>query len=145
MPKKLKTIILSLTLMAFGAVLLTPAHSYALTSTQDAASSTTTNSPSSTTSSPLGNGCVGQTPQTCLKNNKIIARVNQIVSLLSALVALVVVGSIIYAGIQYSLAGDNPQKVGDARARITRSIVALITFLFIFAILQWLIPGGIFS
>lgn len=145
MPKKLKTLILSIVLSSLGSLFVMPAYSYALPATSDAPNSATTKAQNSPSKSELGNGCVGQTPQTCLKKNKIVSRINQAVNLLSALVGIVVAGSIIFAGIQYTLAGDNPQKVGAARSRITSSIVALILFLFIFAILQYLIPGGIFS
>lgn len=63
---------------------------------------------------------------------------------LSAVVGITIVIMIIVAGIQYSSAEDNPQKVQAARTRIVNAIIALIVFIFMFAILQYLIPGGIF-
>lgn len=81
----------------------------------------------------------------CLENNQIVKRViNPIVKVLSGLVALVIAGSIIYGGIQYSAAGDRADALQAAKKRITNSIIALAVFLLIFTILQWLIPGGIF-
>lgn len=67
------------------------------------------------------------------------------VNFMSGLVGLVVVISIIYAGIQYSAAGNDPQKVAAAKQRIYNSIFALIAFLFIFVFIQWLIPGGVIT
>lgn len=78
-------------------------------------------------------------------NNPIVKDLNQVVAFLSALVGIVVVGSIILGGIQYSAAGDNPQAVSAAKQRIINGLIALIAFLFTFAFLQWLIPGGVFK
>ena len=79
----------------------------------------------------------------CLKHNQIVTDLNTIVAFLSAGVGLVVIGVIILGGVQYSMAGDNAQALQAARQRITNGLIALFTFLFIFAFLQWLIPGGL--
>ena len=81
----------------------------------------------------------------CLNHNKIIQDLQTIVDFLSAAVALVVIGSLIFGGIQYSLAGDQAEMVTKAKKRITNSAVAMAAFLLMFAFIQWLIPGGIFS
>ncbi len=65
------------------------------------------------------------------------------INLLSALVGVVVVGSIIYGGIQYSTAGSDPQKVSAAKSRIRNAIIALTFFLFSYSILNYLVPGGV--
>ena len=80
-----------------------------------------------------------------LQKNPIVRDLQDIVNFLSAGVAIVVIGMIMLGGIQYSIAGDNPQKVTDARKRIINAIIALIAFLLIFAFVQWLIPGGLLS
>lgn len=69
--------------------------------------------------------------------------INPLIKLLSGLVGVLVVISIIVAGIQYSSAGGDPSKVVAARKRITTAIIALLAYLFMFAFLQWLLPGGI--
>ncbi len=94
---------------------------------------------------PLGNGCVGKTDQKCLQDNPIVKDLNTIVNFLSGLVGGVVVGVIILGGIQYSMAGDKAEAVSAAKKRITNGVLALVAFLFIFAFLQWLIPGGVFG
>jgi hypothetical protein len=68
---------------------------------------------------------------------------NDIVNLLSAVVGIVIVGSIIVAGVQYTTAGSNASQVSAAKNRITMAVLSLILFLFAFTLLQWLIPGGI--
>lgn len=69
----------------------------------------------------------------------------RIINLLAALVGMVVVGSLIVAGIMYMTARDNASQVAAAKQRILMSIVSLLLFGFAYAILQWLIPGGVFS
>jgi len=92
---------------------------------------------------PLGNGCNGNTAETCLKKNKIVVDINTIVNFLAALIGIVVIGVIILGGIQYTLAGDNATATGAAKQRVINGLIALVAFIFTFAFLQWLIPGGI--
>jgi hypothetical protein len=70
--------------------------------------------------------------------------VNPLINVLSAAVGLIVVIMIIIGGIQYASAGGDSKKVADAKARITNALIALLTFIFLFAVLQWLVPGGLF-
>lgn len=69
--------------------------------------------------------------------------INPFIKLLAGLVGIIVVVSIVVAGIQYSSAGGDPSKVVAARKRITNALIALLAYLFMFAFLQWLLPGGI--
>ena len=69
--------------------------------------------------------------------------VNPFIKLLTWVVGIAVVISIIVGGIQFASAGGDPGKVVAARKRITNSIVGLLAYLFMFAFLQWLLPGGI--
>ncbi len=71
--------------------------------------------------------------------------INPLIQAISALVGIVTVISIVIAGIQYSTSGDDPSKVQAAKTRIGRSLFALLTFIFLFALLQWLVPGGLFN
>jgi hypothetical protein len=92
---------------------------------------------------PLGNGCNGNTANTCFTKNPIVKDINIIVDFLAALVGIVVIGTIILGGIQYSIAGDNAQATGAAKQRIINGLIALVAFIFTFAFLQWLIPGSV--
>ncbi len=69
--------------------------------------------------------------------------IDPLIKFLSALVGIVVVIGIVIGGIQYSSARDNPQAVGAAKKRITNAILALIVYFFLFALLNFLIPGGL--
>jgi hypothetical protein len=79
----------------------------------------------------------------CLKNNQIVKDINFIVDFLAGGVGIVVIATIIVGGVQYSLAGDNATATAAARQRITNGLIALAAFIFTFAFLQWLIPGGL--
>ena len=64
---------------------------------------------------------------------------------LSIGVGLVLAASIIYAGIQYTASQGNPEKTSEAKNRIYNAIIALVFYLLIFAIIQYLVPGGLFN
>lgn len=77
-------------------------------------------------------------------NNPIVKDLNAVVNFLSIGVGVVVIGMIIVGGIQYSMAGDNSQATQAAKQRIMNAAIALLAYLFLFAFMQWLIPGGVF-
>ncbi|HZP55288.1 MAG TPA: hypothetical protein VFB03_00760 [Candidatus Saccharimonadales bacterium] len=93
----------------------------------------------------FGNDCPSNATEQCLQNQPFIKDLQTIVDFLSGLVGIVVVGVIILGGIQYSMAGDNPQGLTAAKGRITNGLIALAVFLFLFGLIQWLIPGGVFG
>lgn len=76
--------------------------------------------------------------------NPIIDMVLAVVRFLSLGVGVVVVGSIIWAGIQYSTSRGDPQAVSASINRVTNSFIALLLYIFIFAIANFLVPGGMF-
>lgn len=83
--------------------------------------------------------------QNTIKQNPIVHDLNLIVNFLSALVGILVIGDLILGGIQYSAAGNSPEAVNKAKKRMINGMIALVAFLFIFAFVQWLIPGGVFK
>lgn len=79
-----------------------------------------------------------------LKDNPIIVWVNRVINFLAGLVGIGAVIMIIFAGIQYITARDNPQSVQAAKTKIINVVIGLVAFAFLFAFMQWLIPGGVF-
>lgn len=83
-------------------------------------------------------------------NCKIIDIVLKITNAMSALVGVVIIIMIIIGGIQYSMSGgkgggqNSPAASVAAKKRIYNAIIALILFMFMYAFLQWVVPGGIF-
>ena len=92
-------------------------------------------------------GCSNVNATNCNANNcdLIKAYLNPAVNLLSGLVGIVVVIGIISGAIQYSASAGNPQAAAKGRSKISNSVIALIVFAFIYAFLQWIVPGGIFN
>lgn len=79
------------------------------------------------------------------KNNcGIIAYLVLLINVLSAIAGIVIVSMVVYGGIQYSVARDNPQAVQVAKSHITNAIMALVIFLFFYAFLNFIVPGGVF-
>ena len=88
-------------------------------------------------------GCRGEDyPEEQL--NPIVDLAFSIFRFLSAGVGIVVIGSIVLAGIQYTMARGNPQSTQAAITRVASSVTALLIYLFIFAIANFLVPGGMF-
>ncbi len=71
--------------------------------------------------------------------------VNPTIALFSAIVGLVITISLIWGGIQYASSGGDPQKASAAKSRITKTLMAFFMYAFIWAFLQYLIPGGVFK
>jgi hypothetical protein len=63
------------------------------------------------------------------------------VGILSILIGVVLVGSTIFAGIQYTTAGGDSGKVQKAKGRLASNVLVLALYIFSAAILNWLLPG----
>lgn len=94
-----------------------------------------------------GNQCVSnsnsaycQTP-----HNPIIDLMFAIIRFLSDGVGLVIIASLIIAGIQYTFSAGEPQAVANATKRIHSSALALLLFIFAYALLNFVIPYGVFG
>ena len=64
------------------------------------------------------------------------------VKFLSVGVGVVVTIMIIIGGIQYSTAGGDPQATAAAKKKISNAILALVAYSLIFALLEFIVPGG---
>lgn len=67
------------------------------------------------------------------------------VNILIGIAGLAIVGSIVFAGFQYMTARENSSQVSAAKQRILVSVASLFLLGFGYALLQWLIPGGVFN
>lgn len=92
-------------------------------------------------------GCYGAG---CQSNNKdgcsaIVDAIFAIIRALSAGVGVVVVASVVWAGIQYSTSRGDPNATATALTRVRETLIALLVFIFGYAILNYLIPAGFFK
>ncbi|HVV66486.1 MAG TPA: pilin [Candidatus Saccharimonadales bacterium] len=70
--------------------------------------------------------------------------VNPTINVLSVIVGLVAVISIVAGAIQYITSTGDPQKTSAAKSRISKTIFALVAYAFLYAFLEFIIPGGVF-
>jgi len=80
----------------------------------------------------------------CVAGNPIIGYLKEFINFLSAGVLVVVIAMIIIGGIQYSASGGDPNGVADAKKKILNALLALLAYIFMYAFIQWLLPGGLF-
>lgn len=77
------------------------------------------------------------------ENCGIIGLLVMAINILSALAGMAIIASIVVAGYQYMTARDNSGQIQKARMRIIWALSALALFVFMYAILNFLIPGGL--
>lgn len=75
------------------------------------------------------------------KGNAVLDLTFAIIRFLTLGVGVVVIGSMVFAGIQYTASKGDPNATGQALKRIASSAGALILFMFIYAILNWVVPN----
>ena len=80
-------------------------------------------------------GCKG-------KGNAIMDFLFAAIRFLSAGVGIVLVASMVYAGIQYTGSRGDPNADAQAVKRIQANITALLLFVFAYAILNYVVPGA---
>jgi hypothetical protein len=66
-----------------------------------------------------------------------------LISFLSAGVGVVIVIAIIVAGIRYSTSEGNPEATMQAKRSIQNALIGLVIYIFAFAIINYLVPGGL--
>lgn len=87
-----------------------------------------------------GDATGGQNLQNCDLISKYI---NPLINLFSALVGVIIVIALIMAGIQYSMSAGDPSKASAAKAHIRNAIIALVAFFLLYALINFLVPGGV--
>ena len=93
-----------------------------------------------------GNSSYGTDPTFCNNyHNGILDLSFAIIRFLSDGVGIVIIGSIIVAGIQYTTSQGDPNATSAAMGRIRSSLIALLIFLFTYAILNYVVPGTLLS
>lgn len=85
------------------------------------------------------------TPCTSSNCDLVKKYIDPLINVLAAAVGVVVTISIVVGGIQYSSSAGDPGKMQAAKKRIINAIIALIGFFLFYAVLQWLVPGGLLN
>lgn len=66
-----------------------------------------------------------------------------ILQLLSLLIGAIILLFIVIGGLQYILSAGDPTRVKDAKKRLVNAVTALVLYMMMYAILNFLVPGGI--
>jgi hypothetical protein len=68
-----------------------------------------------------------------------------VLQIMTAGVGVAAVGGIVYAAVLYTSAGDAADQVKKAKTIITDVVIGLVAYALMFLLLNWLIPGGVFT
>lgn len=68
-----------------------------------------------------------------------------VINIMTAGIGILAVGAIAYGGVLYASAGGSAEQTKKAITIITNTVIGLICFLLMTAILNFLIPGGVFN
>lgn len=80
-----------------------------------------------------------------LENSAIWLMLIWIINILTIGIGVAAVGAIVFAGFLYTTARDDAGQVKKSLEIIRNTVIGLIVYAFMYAILQYLIPGGIFA
>lgn len=67
------------------------------------------------------------------------------VNFLAIGVGIAVVGGIVFGALRYSSANGNASQAQQGITYIINSVIALVLFIFMYAIINFLVPGGLFT
>lgn len=87
------------------------------------------------------NGCVEGTDD----GSAIFSVLNVVLTVLTYGIGIAGTIGIVIVGIQYMTAKDNAGQMAAAKTRLIAIVVGLAAYAVMWAFLQWLLPGGIFS
>lgn len=91
-----------------------------------------------------GTKCVPINDRTTdIAENPIFFYLRNILIFMAGGVGIAVVGGIVYGSYLYTTARDNSAQVQNGQNIIINAVIGLLLFIFMYAILQFLIPGGI--
>ena len=68
-----------------------------------------------------------------------------VLNVLTAGVGIAAVGGFVMVAIMYTTGGDSPERIKKAKDMIVNIVIGLIAFGLMYALLQFIIPGGVFS
>ncbi len=68
-----------------------------------------------------------------------------VLNILTAGVGIAAVGGFVFVAIMYTTGGDSPERIKKAKDMIVNIVIGLVAFGLMYALLQFIIPGGVFS
>lgn len=77
--------------------------------------------------------------------NPVTGLLLQIVNFLAVGVGIAVVGGIIWGGMMYASSNGESSKIQQAKMIVVNAVVGLVLFIFMYAFINYLVPGGLFT
>lgn len=68
-----------------------------------------------------------------------------VINILSAGVGVLAVGGIVYGAILYGTAADSSEQTKKAKDIIRNVVIGILLYIFMYAFLNYIIPGGVFQ
>jgi hypothetical protein len=62
---------------------------------------------------------------------------------LAPLAIIAVIIGVLWGAIRYITSGGDAQKVAEGKDKIQKALLGLLAFIFLYALLNWLLPGGL--
>lgn len=88
-------------------------------------------------------GCKNSSDE--IKGNPLFGLLLAVINFLAVGVGIAVVGGVVYGSVRYITANGNSSKTQEAVKIITNALLALVLFAFLYAIINFLVPGGVFN
>lgn len=82
---------------------------------------------------------------TNVADNPIVAFLKTVIQFMAFGIGIALVGGLVTGGVVYMTARANPQQVQKAEEIIRNAIIGIVLYVFMFAIVNFLIPGGILT
>lgn len=77
--------------------------------------------------------------------NPVISLVLQIINFLAVGVGIAVVGGIIWGGLLYASSNGDSSKAKQGITTIVNAVIGLLFFMFMYALINFIVPGGLFA
>lgn len=81
----------------------------------------------------------------CSDENGVLGIISLVLTILSFGIGALATFGIVIEGIRYMTAQDNMEQIKTAKKRIFQIVVGLLAYAMLWAFVNWLVPGGIFS
>lgn len=96
-------------------------------------------------SAPSNNRCADGSAPSPLDSNGVWGILKLAINIMTTGVGILAVGGIVYGSILYTSAGGSSEQTKKAMGIITNVVIGLVAYILMYAITNFLIPGGLFS
>ena len=83
--------------------------------------------------------------ETSLENSSIWKTITMVLQILTAGIGIVATCALGYFAFLYATAGDNASQTKEAKEKIRNTIVGIVLYGLMYILIEFLVPGGVFS